>query len=600
MPPSAKEPRLVIAVDFGTTFTGVAYVFSEDSENVEVINDWPGSGNRTSDKVPTELLYQDAESGIVHLDADGKRQHQWGYGINLEGRKNAESLKWFKLLLHDKSPLFHGGSYEDLFGVGSHANPLAALLAALSLPAEETGNEATNNTPAAKTAAQLKQLRISPVEVASDYLRSVREHVISYLKDDFSRNSDSAKALTLEAAKKAGFGEYETQFNLIGEPEAAAAYTLKAIQPNKLNEGDTFVVCDAGGGTVDLVSYKIDKLDPLVVKEAVGGSGSLCGSVFVNDQFEKYVRELLGESVVNKMRPVAKREMMRQWEERVKFKFSDSEDIESFEVYIPGVPDNETIGLEGGFLLLSRTAVRSIFDPVIDKIVDLVDDQIRNVRKKGGKIAAILLVGGFGASEYLRKRLREQIFFGGTVEVMQPRNAWSAITRGALIRGLDGSFVTEMIARRHYGISVEMEYEPGKGLEAFRTWCPVEERWKVTDQMKWIVDKGMVIGDNKRVAMPIYGIIDEFSTRQVGVELLACEDDARPSWEKPLAVFPVCHVTADLSALPFDRFDVFRNSMGKRFWRVHCWIETNITSGMVTFSLMFEGKNYGKVESKFH
>lgn len=37
---------------------------------------------------------------------------------------------------------------------------------------------------------------------------------------------------------------------LISEPEAAAVYTLKAIQPNSLSVGDNFVVCDAGGGTV--------------------------------------------------------------------------------------------------------------------------------------------------------------------------------------------------------------------------------------------------------------------------------------------------------------------------------------------------------------
>jgi hypothetical protein len=33
---------------------------------------------------------------------------------------------------------------------------------------------------------------------------------------------------------------------LISEPEAAAVYTLKAIQPNNLSVGDNFVVCDAG------------------------------------------------------------------------------------------------------------------------------------------------------------------------------------------------------------------------------------------------------------------------------------------------------------------------------------------------------------------
>ncbi|KAL7276608.1 hypothetical protein RUND412_000412 [Rhizina undulata] len=180
----------------------------------------------------------------------------------------------------------------------------------------------------------------------------------------------------MEAAKNAGFGEHETDFNLIGEPEAAAAYGLLAIQPSILKKGDTFVVCDAGGGTVDLVSYKIDKLSPLAVSEVVGGSG---GSVFVNEMFEEHIRKLLGITTINNMKPVAKREMMRQWEDKVKFKFADVNNMKYFDVYIPGVPDDEEKGLEAGFFSLTRKDVKSIFDPVIDRIVALVAEQILQV-----------------------------------------------------------------------------------------------------------------------------------------------------------------------------------------------------------------------------
>ena len=37
--------------------------------------------------------------------------------------------------------------------------------------------------------------------------------------------------------------------------------------------GDAFVLCDAGGGTVDLISYEITKLDPLELRELVPGTG---------------------------------------------------------------------------------------------------------------------------------------------------------------------------------------------------------------------------------------------------------------------------------------------------------------------------------------
>lgn len=36
---------------------------------------------------------------------------------------------------------------------------------------------------------------------------------------------------------------------------------------------DTFIVVDCGGGTVDLISYKLIQAKPMIVKECVKGSG---------------------------------------------------------------------------------------------------------------------------------------------------------------------------------------------------------------------------------------------------------------------------------------------------------------------------------------
>ena len=38
--------------------------------------------------------------------------------------------------------------------------------------------------------------------------------------------------------------------------------------------GDAFVVCDAGGGTVDLISYEIVGLKPFELKELVKANGT--------------------------------------------------------------------------------------------------------------------------------------------------------------------------------------------------------------------------------------------------------------------------------------------------------------------------------------
>ena len=90
--------------------------------------------------------------------------------------------------------------------------------------------------------------------------------------------SDTAKQATEAAAKRAGMGE---NIRMISEPEAAAVYTLQAIQPNHLKEGDNFVVCDAGGGTVDLISYEIKQITPLRIQESVKGTGDVSCSVIL-------------------------------------------------------------------------------------------------------------------------------------------------------------------------------------------------------------------------------------------------------------------------------------------------------------------------------
>ncbi|KAG9601333.1 hypothetical protein KCU77_g3251, partial [Aureobasidium melanogenum] len=67
MPPSgARGDRLVVGLDFGTTFSGCAFAYSgslESPDEIEVIRNWPGSNNITSEKVLSELTYEPASTG---------------------------------------------------------------------------------------------------------------------------------------------------------------------------------------------------------------------------------------------------------------------------------------------------------------------------------------------------------------------------------------------------------------------------------------------------------------------------------------------------------------------------------------------------------
>lgn len=78
-----------------------------------------------------------------------------------------------------------------------------------------------------------------------------------------------------QAAEIAGI----SPVTLIKEPEAAALYTVRSLDFSVKPE-DAFVICDAGGGTVDLVSYQVEAIVPtLQLKELVPGTGKIrCNS----------------------------------------------------------------------------------------------------------------------------------------------------------------------------------------------------------------------------------------------------------------------------------------------------------------------------------
>jgi molecular chaperone DnaK (HSP70) len=162
--------------------------------------------------------------------------------------------------------------------------------------------------------------RKEPVEIVADYLTQVKAHLIKNLDQKYGKAlwrslavtlvvtvpavwSDLAKDRTLQAIEKAGFNKLELpqltqQPVLITEPEAAALYTIKTLrlsaQGSQFAVNDGFIMCDMGGGTVDLISYKVNKIAPVAVEELTIGCGDQCGGSFVDRAFLKWLEMKLG------------------------------------------------------------------------------------------------------------------------------------------------------------------------------------------------------------------------------------------------------------------------------------------------------------------
>lgn len=88
---------------------------------------------------------------------------------------------------------------------------------------------------------------------------------------------------------------------------------------------------------------------------------------------------------------------------------------------MPGLRDSVTRGVRRGRLRLTGSDVGAIFEPVVTEILALVDGQIKATE---AQVKAVLMVGGFGQSTYLRDRLRQAVSSQG-IEVMQSPNGYA-------------------------------------------------------------------------------------------------------------------------------------------------------------------------------
>ncbi|KAK3305068.1 uncharacterized protein B0T15DRAFT_188117 [Chaetomium strumarium] len=84
--------------------------------------------------------------------------------------------------------------------------------------------------------------------------------------------------------------------DFIAEPEAAAIATFPRLAPSyNLQDGQTIVICDCGGGTVDVISYKITSLETLTVREIVSGEGQLLGDMFMKSALVALIKSRVQE-----------------------------------------------------------------------------------------------------------------------------------------------------------------------------------------------------------------------------------------------------------------------------------------------------------------
>ncbi|KAI5867661.1 actin-like ATPase domain-containing protein [Durotheca rogersii] len=570
---SRSKAQLIVGIDFGTTFSGVAFAFATNNEAKEdIITEWPGAGSYTKQKIPT-VLYYDQYQKVVGWGPDiAEALAPTGYP-----KPGVQKVEWFKLQL-----MLSGNTYID----------------PINLPPLPPGK--------------------SEIDVAADYLFKLRQAMRAALQktlgEVFNREerniryyltvpaiwNDAGKAATRAAAIQAGFlrDENDNRLTLVSEPEAASLFCAKTGLLN-LKVHDAILIVDCGGGTVDLIAYEVEDENPFTVAECTAGSGDSCGSTALNRNFSNILRTKIRKMKLPDGSKTAGRvyaKCIMDFENRIKADFRNNGQKWAVDVGIEA--EFPEAGIEEGYMTFTNEEILQCFEPVVNRILELVRNQIIAIQAQNRTLQNILVVGGFGASEYLFQQIKLHVPPQFQSKVVRPMDSVAAIVKGAVTAGITERVITHRVARRHYLMATLQPFKEGYHPEAYRVpSLDGKDRCKFTRQI--FVQKGQKVKIGEPVKVSFFRQVAPGATLMYEDILYACDEDGCPEYTKDPRIKEVVTLTSDLSRKnlekDFERMDTPQGT----FYRVYFDIYLTLDGSEFSAELVCQGEVMGRCRSRF-
>ncbi|KAI5466203.1 hypothetical protein BGZ63DRAFT_348373 [Mariannaea sp. PMI_226] len=533
-----SEDVLIIGIDFGTTYSGVAWAYSGEPEDIEIVTSWDSELNNCSDveKTPTQLYF-----------GDRKNATKWGYFIP----PDKKALCWFKLLLLDDADV----------------------------------------PPDVSDSTQLDEAQKMRAKINKDpLLQECQFHVVITLPAIWPFY---AQQRMKKAAELSGILEErscgKTTLRFISEPEAAALATIQDLSKRSTTHaGDTIVVCDAGGGTVVCVLFMTDS--------------GLCGGLFLDEEFVKLIKSKVSIGAWNLIGEAEQKRFLNDgWEHGIKPQFENQQrswlvDLpEDCDNKSGGIKRRRT-------LELSSDEILSVFTPIITRIRQLVDRQVQAVIKKYKKPPKyIILVGGFGRSRYLFSQLQASFQstvlqsrgskpqVPDTLKLLQ----WTAICRGAVVHGLaQRGLSTKLnigarVSRLSYGVDFHIPWRPRKHDKQDKTWNEMEHEYVAENQMQWFLLQGDGVDAHECVRQSYYRLLENPS-EGIEEEILVSSAIPPPS-RRDASVKRLCTIAWN-KQIPLESLPTWTNPICKVYHTLEFDIEMSCEGGTVDFNVFHDGK----------
>ncbi|CRG87920.1 Replication polyprotein [Talaromyces islandicus] len=476
----------IVGLDFGTTMTSISYYSFKSGKRpakvpqskIKDITHWPLSGrDQRRGEVPSESVY-----------LAGK--YYWGY----QARKQLEQFRY-------------GGGTSGL------ANRLIRFTKLL-LTDPELSEEDETDDQLREVRQTLRHLGKTVYDVVQDYLVEVFRWAKKYLTDEVNFTESSEVELSLsvpagwsieaswslqqivrEATTKTTFGQ-PSSFFIINEPEAASAFLLDhVVVGTNVSRGETFMVCDAGGGTVDVTTYTVEHKSPFRLKEEVPPHGGNFGSTCVNRAMESdLLEDLKTEPCFSRNKTSMERQLFHKlfpkFEDEVKRNF-DYENSEKFLLELNGLEENPSKGFGKDTITLERDRVKRWFVPSLEGIAGLIQQQLDACKAINRRVQSKTL------QSFLKQRFSHPRVMTPRADVYE-----TTVSRGAVYRAIDKSKGPMRYTTANIGI-LQTEEHDRKRIAAHREFQGdrnnLDRKKYVYDAVQWIIKKGQLAGYNESV-----------------------------------------------------------------------------------------------------
>ncbi|KAH3733275.1 hypothetical protein DPMN_039700 [Dreissena polymorpha] len=479
---TTKEPPVIAAIDFGTTFTGYAFKFaSNDTIYTDV-------------RVPTCVLLRPDKT----LRAFGNYAvEEYEKMLSLEDQKSHFYFRNFKMLLYKTESRDVNATIADAKGKDMEA------LEVFKIVLEHIQN---------KILQDIKTKKYFDKPVPDKEVQWII--TVPAIWSDFSRN------FMRKAAESAGFIPGKTR--LVLEPEAASAFVRRQNTVIKRNacvpfeKGHRYIIADLGGGTIDICAHEI--LDNGRVTELCRPCGDYGGGTVVDQEFSNFLVKMYGGEVVEKFKTDDRLtfvDLLRDFE-NIKSMFSNSTQMvvinlggltklyqdrekestsEMLERSLYGkkvnLHDNKT------HWYLSNEIMKEFFEKSRSAIFKNMKEIVEECKKQDKPIQSIMLAGGLSESPYIQECIRQE--FEGKLQVICADEGRLSVVKGAVILGcMPRDHITRK-APYTYGF---YQIRPFDSKRHDKALCITHNKVKQCDKLFYkLIEKGQTMHHNESFAV---------------------------------------------------------------------------------------------------